>query len=180
MALIMIQATEWQERRDSSKKETTQDNNKVGYRTFLINPNRISDMRVDGAGSMFLFSENHRDRREKNGFIRCNSTVAEIETAYDTATVSEFVTLPFCPKNDPNKTPIDTTLAIEDLAYFDAYNPDPDNFVWLIYNRKAFRRVEQLVAYNLEQSEDVVLTGTTTTTSSTTELEAEEEEQGNV
>jgi hypothetical protein len=167
MALIMVDATMWDDRRDSSKKETTLDNNHTGYRQFLINPNRISDMKVHGTGSCFLFSENHRDRRENNSYMECNQTVAEIITAYNTAIPSDFITLPFYPHNDPDKTPVDTTLDIEDIAYFDAYNPDPDNYSWLIYNRKAFRRVEQLVGYNLEQDEDIVNTGTTTTTSST-------------
>jgi hypothetical protein len=168
--LIWVHATEWQDRRDSSKKETTLDNNQVGYRLFLINSNRITDLKVDpvSGGAMFLFSENHRDRRENNSFMRVTETVAEIIAAHDTAYASNFVTLPFQPKNDPTKTPIDTTLEVEDLAYFDRYNPDPDHFSWLIYNRKAWKRVEQLVGYNLEQDEDIVETGTTTTTSSTT------------
>jgi len=168
MSLILVQCTEWQDRRDSEARIPTLDESKVGYREYLINPNRISDLKVDGEGSMFLFSDNHRDRRENNAFLRTNSTVAEIITAYDTETASNMVTLPFFPRNNPNKTHVDTTLAIEDIAYFDRYNPDPDNYVWLVYNRKAYRRVEQLVNYNLEQAEDVVETGTTTTTSTTT------------
>jgi hypothetical protein len=59
-------------------------------------------------------------------------------------------------------------LDVEDIAYFDAYNPDPDHYCWVIYDRKAFRRVEQLVGYNLEQVEDVGETGTTTTSTTTT------------
>jgi hypothetical protein len=63
----------------------------------------------------------------------------------------------------------------DDIAYFDAYNPDPDHFCWLIYDRKAFRRVEQLVAYNLEQVEDVGENGaTTTSTSTTTEIRVQQ------
>ena len=173
----MVNTTVWTDRRDSSKKETTLDNNHTGYRRFLINPNRISDLKADGTGSMFLFSENHRDRRENNSFMKCTSSVAEIEAAHNTAFASNFITLPFYPKNNPNKIPIDTTLDVGDVAYFDAYNPDPDNYCWLIYDRKAFRRVEQLVGYNLDQVEDVAETGTTTTTSTSTTTTTEEEEQ---
>lgn len=165
--LLLTEITSWVDARDSKKRVHARDLWALGYREYLINPNRISDLKVYGTGSQFLFSDNHRDRREGNSFIRCNSTVAEIQTAHDTAYASNFVTLPFCPKNDPARTPIDTTIDVEDIAYFDRYNDDPDNFVWLVYDRKAFRRVEQLVAYNLEQAEDVVETGTTTTTTTT-------------
>jgi len=166
---IMINATYWQDRRDSSKKVTTLDDNHTGYRRFLINPNRISDLKVDGTGSSFLFSENHRDRRENNSFVRCTSTVAEIQAAHDTAFASNFITLPFYKKNNPHNDTVDYTLDVGDCAYFDDYNdPDHPNCCWLIYNRKAFKRVEQLVGYNLDQVEDVAETGTTTTTSTTT------------
>ena len=165
---IMTEITLWDERRDSTKKVTTLDENQYGSRWFLMNPNRFVNIKVDGNGSCFLFSENHRDRRENLGFVRSNSTVDEIQTSHDTEFASKFITLPICPKNDPLKTPVDTTLDVEDIAYFDAYNPDPDNFCWMIYNYKAFKRVEVLVSYNIDQVEDVAETGTTTTTSSTT------------
>lgn len=170
---ILINATVWQDRRDSSSKIPTSDRNQVGYRTFLINPNRISDLKdlstLAVAKSSFLFSENHRDRRENNSYVECLSSPAQIEAAHNTDFASNFITLPFYPKNDPNRTPVDTMLDVDDIAYFDAYNPDPDNYCWVIYNRKAFRRVEQLVGINLEQAEDILETGTTTTTSTTTD-----------
>jgi hypothetical protein len=147
---------------------TKVDENHYGSRWFLLNPNRFVNIKVDGAGSNFIFSDNHRDRRENLSFLRSNSTVAEIITAYDTDFASNFLTLPICPKNNPLLTPVDTTLDVEDIAYFDAYNPDPDNFCWMIYNYKAFKRVEVLVSYNMDQIEDVAETGTTTTTSSST------------
>lgn len=167
--LIWIEALmPWVDSRDSKKRTHARDDWSLGFRDFLINPNRISDMKVFGTGSQFLFADNHRDRRENSSFIRCNQTVAEVEAAHNLPYASNFVTLPFCPKNDPSRNPINVTLDVEDIAYFDRYNDDPDNFVWLIYCRKAWRRVEQLVALNLEQAEDVVETGTTTTTSTTT------------
>jgi hypothetical protein len=167
MALLLTQVTQWVDNRDSKKRVHKRDIWATDYREFLINPNRITDLKAFGNGSQFLFSDNHRDRRENNSYLRTNSTVAEIITAHDTDFASLFVTLPFCPKNNPAKTPVDTTIAVEDIAYFDRYNDDPDNFVWLVYDRKAFRRVEQLVAYNIEQAEDVVNDGETTTTTTT-------------
>ena len=169
--LLLTQVTKWVTNRDGNSRVHPRDVWELGYREYLINPNRIVDLKVYGNGSQFLFSDNHRDRRESNSFLRTNSTVAEIITAHDTAYASKFITLPFCPKNDPARTPIDTTIDVDDIAYFDRYNDDPDNFVWLVYNRKAFKRIEQLVAYNIEQVEDVAETGTTTTSSSTEEGE---------
>lgn len=164
----MLEVTKFQDRRDSSKRVTTLDENQYGSRWFLMNPNRFVNLKAHGNGSCFLFSDNHRDRRENLSYLECTATVDEIQTTHDTEFVSKFITLPICPKNDPLKTPVDTTLDVEDIAYFDAYNPDPDNFCWMIYNYKAFKRVEVLVSYNIDQVEDVAETGTTTTTSSTT------------
>lgn len=169
--LLLTQVTKWVTNRDGNSRVHPRDVWELGYREYLINPNRIVDLKVYGNGSQFLFSDNHRDRRESNSFLRTNSTVAEIITAHDTAYASKFITLPFCPKNDPDRTPVNTTIDVDDIAYFDRYNDDPDNFVWLVYNRKAFKRIEQLVAYNIEQVEDVAETGTTTTSTSTEEGE---------
>ena len=170
--LLLTQVTLWQDRRDSSSRIPTVDKNQVGYRWFLLNPNRISDM-IDIstlviAKSRFLFSDNHRDRRENNSLIECLHSPAQIEIVHNTAYASQFLTLPFYPKNDPTKTAIDTMIDVDDIAYFDAYNPDPDNYCWLIYDRKAFKRVEQLVGYSLAQVEDVAETGTTSTSTTTT------------
>ena len=120
------------------------------------------------AKARFLFSDNHRDRRENNSLIECLHSPAQIQTVHDTAYASQFITFPFYPKNDPTKTPVNTMIDVDDIAYLDAYNPDPDNYCWLIYNRKGFKRVEQLVGYNLNQVEDVAETGTTSTTTTTT------------
>lgn len=169
--LLLTQVTKWVTNRDGNSRVHPRDVWELGYREYLINPNRIVDLKVYGTGSQFLFSDNHRDRRESNSYLRTNSTVAEIITAHDTAYASKFITLPFCPKNDPDRTPVNTTIDVDDIAYFDRYNDDPDNFVWLVYNRKAFKRIEQLVAYNIEQVEDVAETGTTTTSTSTEEGE---------
>ena len=170
---VLAPVTKWVDSRDSRKRTHARDIWSTGYREFLLNPNRIVDLKdrstLAVAKSSFLFSDNHRDRREGNSYLEVNLSPAQIEAAHNTAFFSKFITLPFCPKNDPDKTPVDTTTDVEDIAYFDRYNADPDNFVWMVYNRKAFRRVEQLVAYNIEQVEDVAETGATTTTTTSTE-----------
>lgn len=178
MGFLFTEVTKWVDVRDSSRRTHPRDIWGLGYREFLLNCNRFSDIKDRSSlvvpKSSFLFSDNHRDRREGNSYIEANSSPAQIITAHDTALHSKMITLPFCPKNDPAKTPVNVTLDVEDIAYFDRYNDDPDNFVWLVYNRKAFRRVEQLVAYNIEQVEDVLETGTTTTTTTTTEEDREQ------
>lgn len=175
---ILTQVTKWEDRRDSSKRCHVRDVWELGYREFLLNPNRMVDIKDRSTlvipMSSFLFSDNHRDRREGNSYVECNSSPAQLATAHDTAFASKFITLPFCPKNDPARTPVDTTLDVEDIAYFDRYNDDPDNFCRVVYNAKAFKRIEQLVAYNIEQIEDVAETGNTTTTTTTTTEEREQ------
>lgn len=171
---ILAQVTKWQDNRDSTKRVHARDIWANGYREFLLNPNRMVDIKdrstLPLALSSFLFFDNHRDRREGSSYVEANVSPAEIQTAHDTAFFSKFITLPFCPKNDPTKTTVDTTLDVDDIAYVDRYNdPDYPDFVWIIYCRKAFRRVEQLVALSLEQFEDIVETGTTSTTTTTTE-----------
>jgi len=172
--LVLAPITKWVDSRDSRKRAHARDIAFTGYREFLINPNRISDLKDRStlvlALSSFLFSDNHRDRREGNSYIECNLSPAQIETAHNTAFFSKFVTLPFCPKNNPHKTPVNHTIDVEDLVYFDRYNdPNHPGFCWLVYNRKAFKRVEVLVAYTIEQVEDILETGSTTTTTTTTE-----------
>lgn len=171
--LVLAPVTKWVDQRDSTKRVHKRDIWGDTYREFLLNPNRIVDLKdrslLQVAKSSFLFSDNHRDRRESNSYLEVNLSPAQIEAAHNTAFFSKFITLPFCPKNNPLKTPVDTTIDVEDIAYFDRYNDDPDNFVWLVYNKKAFKRVEQLVAYNIEQVEDIAETGATTTTTTTPE-----------
>ena len=170
----LIDITKWSDSRDSSKRSHKRDIAMVGYRTFLINPNRIVDLKDRStlvlALSSFLFSDNHRDRRENNSYVECNSSPAQIETAHNTAFFSKFITLPFYPKNNPHKTTVNVTLDVDDIAYFDDYNdPNHPNCCWVVYNKKAFKRVEQLVGYSLEQVEDIAETGTTSTTTTSTE-----------
>jgi hypothetical protein len=169
---LLTELTAWQRGFDSNKRVHARDIFENGYRLFLINPNRIVDLKVDDDGSMFLFSDNHRDRRENLSFVRSNSTVAEVIAQHDVAFHSKFITLGFYPKNNPHKTPVDTTLDVEDIAYFDDYNdPDHPNCVWVVYCRKGFRRVEQLVEGTLEGIEDRLRTGTTSSTTTTSDRE---------
>lgn len=169
---ILSQITKWVDSRDSSKRTHKRDIFDHGYRLFLLNPNRFVDIKVHGTGSSFKFSDNHRDRREATSYLESNSTVAEIIAQHDVAFHSKFITLNFYPKNNPHKTPIAVTTDVEDIAYFDDYNdPNHPNCVWMVYNVKAFKRIEQLVEGTLEGIEDRLRTGTTSTTTTTSDRE---------
>ena len=166
--MILTAITKWQDARDSKQRTHKRDVWSLGYRLFIINPNRICDLKVHGNGSCFRFSDNHRDRRENTSYVESNSTVAEIEVAHNTSYHSKFVTLGFYPKNDPHRTPVSTTTDVEDIAYFDDYNdPNHPDVCWMIYCRKGFKRVEQLVQGTFLRIPDILLTGTTSTTSTT-------------
>jgi len=172
MSFIVAEVTKWQDGRDSSRRVHKRDEWALGYRLFALNPNRMVDIKVHDTGSCFRFSDNHRDRRENLSYVEINETVAEIIAAHDTPYHSKFVTLDFYPKNNHYKTPVATTLEIDDIAYVDDYN-DPDHpdcdCIWIIYCRKGFRRVEQLVRGTLDTFIDLIETGTTSTTSTTTD-----------
>jgi len=166
--VILTQITKWVDNRDSKQRTHPRDIWALGFRWFILNPNRIVDLKVRGTGSSFKFSDNHRDRREGNSYLESNSTVAEIIAAHDTAYFSKFATFGFYPKNDPTRVPVNTTIDVEDIAYFDDYNdPNYPECCWLVYNRKAFKRVEQLINVSFTGVPDILLTGTTSTTSTT-------------
>jgi len=164
----LAQITKWQDSRDSSKRTHKRDIFDLGYRLFLINPNRIVNLKVHGTGSCFKFSDNDKDRREGLSYAEANSTVAAIIADHDTAFHSKFITLNFYPKNNPHKTPVAVTTDVEDIAYFDDYNdPNHPGCVWMVYNTKAFKRIEQLVEGTLQGIENRLETGTSTTTTTT-------------
>ena len=173
---LLTQVTKWIDSRDSTKRVHKRDTWALGYRWFLLNPNRMVDIKDRSTLALtrasFKFSDVDRDRREGLSYAEVNSSPAQIIAAHDVAFHSKFITLGFYPKNNPHKTVVDTTVAVEDIAYFDDYNdPDHPDCVWMIYCRKGFRRVEQLVEGTLEGIEDILETGTTSTTSTTTEDE---------
>ena len=176
---LFINITSWSDERDSAYRVSPVDERLLGYRTFLINPNRISDLIVGADNTLavptswFKFFDSHLDRRERWSYIKANMAVATIIATSDTAFASTMATFPICKNNNPDGLTTDTTLPVACIAYFDTYNPRPTEFVWMVYYNAAFKRREVLVKYNLEQVEDILETGDTTTTSSTTETTAQ-------
>jgi hypothetical protein len=168
---VLANVTKWVDQRDSTKRTHKRDIWALGYRQFLLNPNRIVDLKDRSTlvlpRSSFLFSDNHRDRREGTSYLEVNLSPAQIETAHNTAFHSKFITLPFYPKNNPHKVTVDVTLDVEDIAYFDDYNdPDHPNCCWVVYCRKSFKRIEQLVGLTIREVEDLAENGHTTSSTS--------------
>jgi len=178
---FITQVSKWVDRRDSKLRVDAFYTSKYGFHWYLLNPNRISDLKdlstLAVAKSSFLFSDNHRDRRENNSYLEAFISPAAIRTAHDTAFHSQFVTLPICPKNDPRKTPVDTIIDVGDLAFAWEYHAPPElddeidqyDFIWVCYNKKAFKRVEVLCKLSLDNLEDIGETGTTSAYTTTYE-----------
>lgn len=172
---VNLNIYDWRDKRDSCYRVAPLDLKLNGYREFLINPNRISDL-IEGSDtslavptSWFKFFDNHLDRRESWSYIKAYIAVQTIKDTADVAFFSNMVTLPICRNNNPDALTVDTTLQVSCIAYFDRYNPRPTEFVWMVYYNAAFKRREVLVKYNLDEIEDILETGTTSTTSTTTD-----------
>jgi hypothetical protein len=158
----------WSDKRDSAYRVAPLDERLNGYREFLINPNRISDL-IEGQDttiqvptSWFKFFDNHLDRREGWSYGKAYIAVATIIATDNVDFHSNMVTLPICRNNNPDALTTDTTLPVSCIAYFDRYNPRPTEFVWMVYYNAAFKRREVLVHYSLEDIEDLLESGTTT------------------
>jgi hypothetical protein len=157
----------WVDQRDSSVRVTTHDKKTHGFRTFILNPYFITDLKVHALGSTFHYSDNFGDRREKWSVIVCNKTVAQIEAYLDTTPFSNAITLPIHKSNNPEKETVDTTIQWSTISFVDRYNPNPEGHVWVIYDKGSFKRVEVLTHLALEDVLDKIRYGSTSTTFST-------------
>lgn len=159
----------WTDSRDSSNRVSLLDHDPATnlHRQYVLNPLKMSDIITHTLGCTAKFSDNFGDRREKYSQIIINKSVAQIEAILDTTPHTNAITLPICPANNPEKTPVDTTILWESIAYADRYNPDPENFCWVCYTKGAFKRVEVLCNLAIEDVVDLVRSGSTSTTFST-------------
>ena len=182
MYLFLVKVLKWQDLRDSSNRISKSES--ATGRWFILNTNRVTDVKVLTATTCsFLYADNPSDRRESVSFLEVDMSQAEVEAAIDSTAHSQALTLPFQPKKEPwgspcypLRTPVDTTIGIWSVAYFTAYNPDPANYCWLCYYKGAFKRIEVLVNYSLDDIRDIVETGTTTSTTTTTTHDRGEQE----
>jgi hypothetical protein len=151
---LITNITRWDSQRDSCRRVAPLDG---GLREFLLNPNRISEMKSldGGVHSCFLFSDNHTDSREKPCYIECNSTVQEVIDAQDQPFASEVITLPIHRKNKINLPTIDTAISVYDLSYAEAYNPDLTKSLVVYYNEE-FKRTEAICDLTLAEIVDLI------------------------
>lgn len=177
MNLFLATVWKWQDLRDSSNRISAKES--ATGRLFILNTNRITDIKdlstLTESRCSFLYADNPSDRRESVSYLEVAYSQAQMETIIDSTPHSQALTLPFQPKREPwgspvfpLRTPVDTTIGIWAVTYFTEYNPDPDNYCWLCYYKGAFKRIEVLVNYSLDDIIDIVETGTTTSTSTTT------------
>ena len=162
MCWFLTYVTSWSDQRDSSYRVAPTD--RVGYRQFLLNPNRISDLQ-EGADttlqvptSIFKYFDNPLNPREKYGVVKTKTAVSTIVEAADTAFDSAFITLPIFRNNNPDNATDDYTVPVSALAFASAYNQDTD-LSWVVYYNAAFKRREVLVDYTLAELEEAARLG---------------------
>jgi hypothetical protein len=166
MAFFLAQVYNWSDQRDSAYRVAPSDN--LGYRTFLLNPNRISEL-IEGNDTSiavptawFKFFDNYLSNREGWSYVKTYMAASTIITAADTALHSTMVTLPIHRNNNPDKATVDTTLPCSCIAYVDDYNQDTEH-CWIIYYLSGFKRREVLCNYNIYEVERLINHGTLTT-----------------
>jgi hypothetical protein len=134
--------TKWESIRDCKGRVGAID--RTAGRSFLINPNRLVDIRDKGTGSKFLFFDNHLDSREGASYVEAVESVDELRQAYDDDLSSKFITLPIHRNNKPERATDNVQIEADMFAYADTYNPDHDK-CWVVYIKDGFKRVEALV-----------------------------------
>jgi hypothetical protein len=167
MGLFLAKVYVWASSRDSSNRINASE--RTSGRQFILNTNRISDLKDLSTLAItkcsFLYADVIGDRRENFSYVECDHSAAQIISHFDDVPASTAITLPIVPYNNPwgspcfpLRTPVDTTIARAAIAYVDRYNPDPNNYVWVCYQRGSFKRMEVLCSI------DIYPTLTTTTT----------------
>jgi hypothetical protein len=169
MAVLFISKVykPWTDARDSSNRVGALDDSDHGFRSFVLNPYFITDLKTHTNGSTFSYSDNLGDRREKWSTIISDHTVAQVQAHLESSPNSNSITLPIHKNNNPEKETTDVTIQWATIAYADRYNPDPENHAWVVYDKGSFKRVEVLVNLAIEDIVDLVRSGSTTTTFST-------------
>jgi hypothetical protein len=146
---LITTVTKWVTQRDGKARISTPE--VATGRIFVLNTNRMVDIRVNGAGSKFYFFDNHLDRREGKSYIECNSSVMSIIIAKNTEIEAGFQILPVYKYNNISKSTTDVYFMLKDIAYIDAYKPSPTHASWVVYLQNGFKRVECLVAMPYNQ-----------------------------
>jgi len=109
----------------------------VGHE-YLFNVNHITQLRVFGAGSEFLYSEWPYDRKTGYAKIQCNTTVHDIKNEFDIEPISNIITLDIFPNNNADNVPETIRINANDITYAWAHNPYPW-YSWVRYCLKGGR-----------------------------------------
>ena len=145
----------WKDKRDSSNRINKLDKSKVGYREFILNPERIIHLLPNGdpvvIGSKFFYSDNAVGRKESLSYLEIDESVADVKTAIDTPFTSKFYTLSVHKDNDPAKATYDLTIQADSLVYADRYNPYSGDKTWVVFMETVFKRVEILCDMSFEE-----------------------------
>lgn len=144
---ILSTITKWESHRDSKMRVGAMD--RSSGRQFVINPNRIVDLKARGTGSKFLFFDNHLDSREGASYVEALETVTELREAYDDDLASKFIDLPVYRNNNINRATDIVRIEADTFAYADTNNANPDISSWVVYIKNGFKRVEVLVNLTL-------------------------------
>jgi hypothetical protein len=146
--------TDWKDGRDSSYRVAP--SNRGAYVSFVLNPNRISDLEEGDDHSLqvptskFKYFDNPLNPREKYGYVKTKTAIAVITAAADDAFHSYFITLPMFRNNNPDNATEDKTIPCAYLAYALAYSADA-SVSWVVYYNGAFKRREVLVDLSLAE-----------------------------
>jgi len=117
---------------------------------YLLNTNRVIELRADGDASKFYFANDPDDARDSPDYIECDISVAIITQYADTALLSKFATLDIYPELNTDGTPVETQIEWANIAYvFATAREYEDGICHMVYYRKAWERVEVLVDTNI-------------------------------
>ena len=130
--------------------------------SYIINPNRIKDLRVyDTNKSKFLYAFSpEADKGDRVTFIS-TTTVANMITAADASLDSSIIGLKVYEDDDTTSSAVVHYFQVEDIVLIEGYG---SHMSWAHIAQGGDRVARFLLDYNLDQIIDVAATGTTTTT----------------
>ncbi len=109
MALFMDSVFKWQ--CDSWKRVTGT------YSRYMLNTNRLSEIRTHSSGSSLYYIDNPWDHRDNAHYMVVNSTPAELITYMNTALFANTITVNVYKNNDPTLSTSEVTIPCEYIAY---------------------------------------------------------------
>lgn len=109
--------------------------------TYLLNTNRLNDIRVHGNYASLFYSDNPFDYRDSPRYMELNKTVAQLITQMDTALTHNSMTLSVYPNNDVTKTAESITIDVADFAGATADNDATKS--WVTYFKSGWKGWER-------------------------------------